>query len=76
MAHLVERVAESVRQLPSRQQQEVLNFIEFLQHKHVRTDEILEDNWLAGVAKNPALAFLQDEAEDIYGLEDGKPFKS
>jgi Protein of unknown function (DUF2281) len=74
MTDLVERVAEKVRQLPSPQQQEVLNFVEFLQHKHVQTDEISEDHWLAVAAKSPALEFLHNEAEDIYGSQDGKPY--
>jgi hypothetical protein len=74
MTDLVERVAEKVRQLPSPQQQEVLNFVEFLQHKHVQTDEIPEDSWLAVAAKSPVLTFLHNEAEDIYGPQDGKPY--
>jgi Protein of unknown function (DUF2281) len=74
MTDLIERVAEKVRQLPSTQQQEVLNFVEFLQHKHIQTGEITEDSWLAVASKSPALEFLYDEAEDVYDSKDGKPY--
>jgi Protein of unknown function (DUF2281) len=74
MTDLIEKVAEKVRQLPSTQQQEVLNFVEFLQHKHFQTDKITEDGWLAVASKSPALEFLHDEAEDVYGFQDGKPY--
>ncbi|MCY7345385.1 MAG: hypothetical protein LH614_04120 [Pyrinomonadaceae bacterium] len=33
-----------------------------------------ESDWLKTAAKNEAFEFLSDEAEDIYTLEDGKPF--
>lgn len=36
--------------------------------------EISEQEWLRAAAVNPAFDFLQDPAEDIYTLEDGKPF--
>jgi len=35
------------------------------------TDEI---DWLRSVAVNPAFDFLKDSEEDIYTLEDGRPF--
>lgn len=39
-------------------------------------DELPNDTeWLAGLSTNPAFDFLNDEAEDIYTLEDGKPFQ-
>ena len=38
-------------------------------------DEITEDEWLKAAAKNPAFQFLHDAAEDIYTLDDGKPFE-
>ena len=38
-------------------------------------DEISEDEWLKAAAKNPAFQFLHDAAEDIYTLDDGKPFE-
>ena len=72
MTDLVERVTEKVRQLPSNQQQEVLNFVEFLEQK--QTDTMSEEQWLEVAIKSPALEFLHDEAEDIYGLQDGKPY--
>jgi hypothetical protein len=37
-------------------------------------DELSEQEWLRAAAVNPAFHFLQDPAEDIYTLEDGKPF--
>ncbi|MDQ6786912.1 MAG: hypothetical protein M3033_08905 [Acidobacteriota bacterium] len=32
-----------------------------------------ESEWLRAASKNDAFDFLNDEAEDIYTLEDGKP---
>ncbi|HEY0547835.1 MAG TPA: hypothetical protein VGC91_20820 [Pyrinomonadaceae bacterium] len=36
-------------------------------------DDISEKDWRQAAAANPAFAFLNDPAEDIYSLEDGKP---
>ncbi len=33
-----------------------------------------EQEWLLAAANNPALDFLRDPEEDIYTLQDGKPF--
>ncbi len=33
-----------------------------------------ETEWLQAAARNPAFEFLNDPAEDIYSLTDGKPF--
>jgi hypothetical protein len=74
MNDLAERVAEKMRQLPLGRQQEVLRFVEFLQTKQVETDNISEESWLAAIEKSPALEFLHDVAEDIYSLQDGKPY--
>jgi succinyl-CoA synthetase alpha subunit len=30
--------------------------------------------WVKTQSKNPAFSFLEDPAEDIYSLKDGKPF--
>lgn len=38
-------------------------------------DEWDELEWLAAAARNPAFADLADPAEDIYTLDDGKPFE-
>jgi hypothetical protein len=38
------------------------------------TDEIDEAEWLYAAAHNPAFDYLYDAEEDIYTLEDGKPF--
>ena len=34
-----------------------------------------EREWLAAAAANPAFAFLHDPAEEVYGPEDGQPFR-
>jgi hypothetical protein len=36
--------------------------------------DIDEQEWLRAAASNPAFDFLNDPAEDIYTLSDGKPF--
>lgn len=36
--------------------------------------DIDEEEWLRAAAHNPAFDFLNDSAEDIYTLADGKPF--
>jgi hypothetical protein len=36
--------------------------------------EPTEEEWLRAAASNPAFADLADPREDIYTLEDGKPF--
>lgn len=49
--------------------------------KRVRVIVLIEDDnewdeaeWLKAAARNPAFDFLNDPAEDIYSLSDGKPF--
>ncbi|MDZ7291230.1 MAG: hypothetical protein ONB44_15590 [candidate division KSB1 bacterium] len=37
-------------------------------------DDWNEAEWLKAAALNPAFDFLKDPAEDIYTLEDGRPF--
>jgi hypothetical protein len=37
-------------------------------------DEITELEWMKFLAHNSAFDFLADEAEDIYSIEDGRPF--
>jgi hypothetical protein len=73
MLDIAERVAEKVRQLPSSRQQQVLNFVESLQ-LYYDNSEITDKEWLSMAARNPAFAFLYDEEEDIYTLEDGEPY--
>ena len=34
-----------------------------------------ESEWLKAASKNDAFDFLNDEAEDIYTLEDGRPVR-
>lgn len=36
-------------------------------------EDFNEREWLKAASKNDAFDFLNDEAEDIYTLEDGKP---
>jgi hypothetical protein len=38
------------------------------------TDELSEAEWLHAAARNSAFDFLADPQEDIYTLNDGKPF--
>lgn len=38
-------------------------------------DDLNEKEWMQTAAGNSAFAFLNDPAEDIYSLEDGKPFE-
>jgi hypothetical protein len=72
MLDIAERVAKKVRQLPVSQQQEVLSFVESLQH--YGDAEVSDEDWLKFLAHSPALAFPKDEEEDIYTLEDGEPY--
>lgn len=37
-------------------------------------EQISEDEWLKAGASNEVFDFLKDQSEDIYTLEDGKPF--
>ena len=37
-------------------------------------EEIDENEWLRNAARNPVFDYLNDPAEDIYTLSDGKPF--
>jgi len=37
-------------------------------------DDWNEAEWLQAAAQNPAFDFLSDPAEDIYSLDDGRPF--
>ena len=38
--------------------------------------DISEKEWLKAVYDNEVFDFLNDEAEDIYTLEDGKPLEN
>ena len=73
MPEIAERVAEKVRQLPTAQQREVLNFVEFLKLRYDDSD-ISDEQWLVMLSRNPAFASLYDEEEDIYTIEDGEPY--
>ena len=37
-------------------------------------DDIDETTWLYAAARNPAFSSLHDASEDIYTIQDGKPF--
>jgi hypothetical protein len=39
------------------------------------SEEWDEAEWLRSAARNPAFSYLKDPAEDIYSLNDGKPFR-
>jgi hypothetical protein len=41
---------------------------------YAATDEVGEAEWLRAGAHNPAFEDLNDPAEDIYTVTDGKPF--
>jgi hypothetical protein len=73
MPDIAERVAEKVRQLPASQQEDVLKFVEFLEHYD--DADISDGDWKKFMANSPALAFLKDE-EEIYTLADGVPYES
>jgi hypothetical protein len=73
MPDIAERVAEKVRQLPQSYQREVLHYVEFLELKYDDSD-ISDGEWLKILSKNPAFASLHDPEEDIYTIEDGKPY--
>ena len=36
-------------------------------------EEINEHEWLRAASTSPAFQFLEDPAEDIYSIDDGKP---
>ncbi len=38
-------------------------------------EDFNESEWLKAASKSDAFDFLNDEAEDIYTLEDGKPVR-
>jgi hypothetical protein len=38
-------------------------------------DDWNETEWLKAAASNPAFDFLRDPEQDIYTLEDGRPFR-
>ncbi len=38
--------------------------------------EIDEHEWLDAASRNPAYDFLKDPREDIYTINDGKPFQN
>ncbi len=41
----------------------------------IENKAITDTDWLTAIANNTAFDFLQDEAEDIYTLADGKPLQ-
>jgi hypothetical protein len=38
--------------------------------------DLNDKEWLQAVSKNEVFDFLNDDAEDIYSLEDGKPLEN
>ena len=45
--------------------------IVLIPESEIEEEEVL---WLKSVSKSPSFGFLEDPAEDIYSLKDGKPF--
>ncbi len=41
----------------------------------IKDDEITENEWLSFAMSAGAFDFLKDPSEDIYTMEDGKPYK-
>ncbi|MDX2301478.1 MAG: hypothetical protein NW226_01705 [Microscillaceae bacterium] len=39
-------------------------------------DEFSDKSWVESISKNPAFDFLKEKEEEIYSLEDGKPFQA
>jgi len=39
-------------------------------------DDLDESEWLHAAAVNPSFDFLNDPGEDIYSIDDGKPFNN
>ena len=44
--------------------------IVFVPESEMEEEEVL---WLKSVSKNPSFGFLEDSAQDIYSIKDGKP---
>lgn len=51
-----------------------LKRLETLEGVLLKKIELEEFEWLKAAARNPAFDFLKDPEEDIYTLDDGKPF--
>jgi uncharacterized protein YuzE len=45
-----------------------------VEHNDLSKSERDEQGWRRAAARNPVFDFLNDTAEDIYTLDDGKPF--
>ena len=43
--------------------------------EEVENSEIDEQSWLRAAAASPSFAFLAEPEEDIYTLQDGRPFR-
>jgi hypothetical protein len=40
------------------------------------TEDIDESEWLRAASANEAFGFLREPKEDVYTIEDGRPFRS
>lgn len=38
------------------------------------SDDLSEEEWMNSAGQNPAFDFLKDEPDDLYSIEDGKPY--
>ena len=82
-SELISRVAESGECIVIKQQGKVIAAIityadlkrfEALEAALLKKAELEEYEWLKATARSPAFDFLQVPEEDIYTLDDGKPF--
>jgi hypothetical protein len=65
-------VDEPLRTIPPGRVRLIVFAPEHLREDDLRGDEPDEREWLA--AANPSFDFLHGAAEDIYSIEDGRPF--
>ena len=80
---IISRVAESGERIVMEQQGKAiaaiisyadLKRLEALEAALLKKAELEEYEWLKATARSPAFDFLQAPEEDIYTLDDGKPF--
>jgi hypothetical protein len=70
---LEEKIIGKLGELSELRKAEVLDFVEYLRAKGEGTD-ISEDVWLRAASTNTAFDFLRAPEEDLYTLDDGRPF--
>jgi hypothetical protein len=70
---LEEKIIGKLGELSELRKAEVLDFVEYLRARGDGKD-LSEDDWLRAASANTAFEFLRAPEEDIYTLEDGRPF--